>query len=258
MPYFLREGAKIFYEAGGERGDWVTLINGHMRPSSDFGALTRRLQEVSFRVLRLDNRGAGKTECSLDFTLADMADDVSDLWQYLGIQASHVVGISMGGLIAQTVVRRTAISVRSLALISTARLGSSAIKFSEAWPADAAGVEARLGEYVSAAFLERNRLLVTSMAKGIAKEVRENRYNERAQAQRRAVVDAVSNAGIKSAAATMVMHGDQDAVIPLAEARALAKDVGASLRIVAGAGHLLLAERAPELTQGLLDHLNQA
>ena len=70
-----------------------------------------------YRILRYDTRGHGKSEpISGAYTLDMLANDVVELWNALGIEKSHFVGLSLGGMAAQ-----------SLALHYPERLNSIAI-----------------------------------------------------------------------------------------------------------------------------------
>src|SRR5262245_37607564 len=56
-----------------------------------------------FRVLRYETRGHGKTDAPKGaYTLDQLADDAQELLQSLGITRTHWVGLSMGGMIGQT------------------------------------------------------------------------------------------------------------------------------------------------------------
>jgi len=64
-------------------------------------------RDAGYQVIRLDNRGVGMTDWD-DFdpenpyTLSDMADDVLAVLDTLGIEKAHIAGVSMGGMIGQT------------------------------------------------------------------------------------------------------------------------------------------------------------
>jgi pimeloyl-ACP methyl ester carboxylesterase len=93
------------------------------------------LAERGFRVIRFDNRDIGRStkfdaaglpkrtdmllgrRRTAPYLLRDMADDVVGLMDHLGIESAHVVGASMGGMIAQTVAIRRPNRVRSLVSI---------------------------------------------------------------------------------------------------------------------------------------------
>jgi pimeloyl-ACP methyl ester carboxylesterase len=94
------------------------------------------LAREGFRVIRFDNRDIGRSTrlngkppgrvamltglpVSLAYTLEDMADDITGLIEALGLESAHVVGASMGGMIAQVAAYRHPARVRSLALIMT-------------------------------------------------------------------------------------------------------------------------------------------
>jgi len=249
MPQLARSGAVLNYETWGEGGPWVTLVNGHVRPLTDFRMLGRHLTSLGFRVLALDNRGAGLTTTTTAFTLADMAADVSSLWDHLGIATSALLGISMGGFIAQTIAgdEVTATRVSQLFLVSTAMRQALISPDRRPWTTDPAEVELKLRTYFTAQFFERNRPLVRGMAKQVAKAVAEGPFVEQSKRQVAAIrgVDlTVTASHIK--APTYVLHGAEDEVIALSAGEELQAHIhGANLQVFPGAGHLLLAE-APQ------------
>jgi pimeloyl-ACP methyl ester carboxylesterase len=84
-----------------------------------------QLASRGFRVIRFDNRDAGlSTKCAGDgtlpaYSLDDMADDTVGLLDALDIPAAHLVGVSLGGMIAQLVTIRNPERVLSLCSISS-------------------------------------------------------------------------------------------------------------------------------------------
>ena len=82
----------------------------------------RTLVEYGFHVVRFDNRDAGRSTHlpGVTYTLEDMADDAVGLLDHLEVDSAHLVGASMGGMVAQLVAIRHPARVRSLAsLMST-------------------------------------------------------------------------------------------------------------------------------------------
>jgi len=77
--------------------------------------------EKHFRVVAMDNRGAGLSDKPVldTYTTGEMAADVVGLMDALGIQSAHLHGISMGGAICQLVAINHPHRVRSLVLTST-------------------------------------------------------------------------------------------------------------------------------------------
>jgi len=60
------------------------------------------LVEAGYRVIRFDNRGTGlSSEVDTQFSIQDMADDAYKILDHLDVSFAHIVGMSMGGMIAQ-------------------------------------------------------------------------------------------------------------------------------------------------------------
>ena len=255
MPFLDRAGAKIYFEMNGPAGastdvPIITLVNGHMRTSSDFKMMAKYLVENGFRVIVMDNRGAGRSVTHSEFDLDDMAADVVAIWDQLGVSQSHLLGISMGGMIAQWIAGHHASRLKSLVLVSTCPNRDWIQDHgSYAWSDDEVQVEKKLSWYFSTEFLSANRLLVAAMAKQMAKAAREGAFLEESKRQMAAMrgFDATPIL-VRITAQTLVIHGSEDAIVPPVAARTLAADIrGASVRMFPGAGHLLLAERPREL-----------
>ena len=249
-----RDGATINYEAWGDlagAGRWVMLVNGHTRPLNDFRMLGRNLAERGFRVLALDNRGAGKTDVSRDFTLTDMVDDVVALLDEHAVGEASVAGISMGGFISQTMAVTYPERVARLALISTAASQAKIVLDERPWSTDLADVGVKMAPYFTAEFAKRNDVLVKSMMKQIVKAVEEGKFAERSEMQRRAVKGFdMRNRLDLVRCPTLIVHGVEDAIIPIAAGEELAGLIPTSrLETVKAAGHLLLAEKPRELYQ---------
>jgi len=82
-------------------------------------AWLRRL-EARYRVIRVDNRGTGWSRLApAPFTIADMADDARDVLSACGFDRAVVLGVSMGGQIAQEFALRHPESVERLVLVAT-------------------------------------------------------------------------------------------------------------------------------------------
>jgi pimeloyl-ACP methyl ester carboxylesterase len=129
MSYTSGHGAKIYYETmGPEDGIPVLLIQGYTAQMIGWrDGFCQALVERGLRVIRFDNRDVGLSEkfggpLDLDggYGLADMAADGFRVMDALGLPRAHVVGQSMGGMIAQVMAGTDPDRVSSLSLIYTA------------------------------------------------------------------------------------------------------------------------------------------
>ncbi|MBP1720378.1 MAG: MhpC [Deltaproteobacteria bacterium] len=118
MPFQTINGIRIYYEEHG-KGFPVLLIQGLGYPS---GMWFLQIPEFSrcFRTIVFDNRGVGKTDRpDEEYTVALMASDAAELLRALGITRAHVVGVSLGGYIAQDLALTHPDLIDCLVLMST-------------------------------------------------------------------------------------------------------------------------------------------
>ena len=109
---------ELYYEEHG-RGEPLLLIMGL---AADSMAWMFQVPEFSkhYRTIVFDNRGVGRSSKPAGpYTISRMADDTAGLLDVLGMPRAHVVGVSMGGMIAQELVLRHPRLVRGLVLACT-------------------------------------------------------------------------------------------------------------------------------------------
>ncbi|HWQ28060.1 MAG TPA: alpha/beta fold hydrolase [Dehalococcoidia bacterium] len=118
MPVVRVNGVDLYYEERGT-GDPLLLIQGFGGNVVAWGPLIPAMAE-HFRVIAFDNRDAGRSsQASAPYTIADMAGDAAGLLETLGISSAHVLGASMGGMIAQEFALRYPSKLRALVLMCT-------------------------------------------------------------------------------------------------------------------------------------------
>ncbi len=120
-------GVKIYYEIRGE-GHPLLMIMGLSANSSWWPP--ELLDELAdkYMVITFDNRGTGQSTASEDpFTVESMADDAVALLNSLGVDKAHILGISMGGMIAQELTLKYPERVGRLVLCATAPGGAETV-----------------------------------------------------------------------------------------------------------------------------------
>ncbi len=119
MPKIDAGGSELYYERAGS-DDPLLLIQGMSATHRAWGRDFLAPLEESFDCIVFDNRGMGLSgEARMPFTTADMAGDVAALLDALEIERAHVLGISMGGMIAQELALAHPERLRSLSLGAT-------------------------------------------------------------------------------------------------------------------------------------------
>jgi pimeloyl-ACP methyl ester carboxylesterase len=124
----------IYYEEHGDAaGEAVLLIMGFGANAAAWAPQIPALVDAGYRVIAFDNRGAGRTtQPDGPYSIPQMADDAVGLLDTIGVTgAVHVIGASMGGMIAQEFVLRHPSRVRTLTLLCTSPGGPKSFGHAE-------------------------------------------------------------------------------------------------------------------------------
>ena len=240
-----RNGTRALHWESAGQGPAVLLVMGL---GMTLGAWWRTVPVLarSFRVLTFDNRGVGRSDGSpLPYTIAAMAGDAVAVLDAAGEERAHVYGISLGGMVAQEVALRHADRVRALVLGATTPGGLGAPSRPEglAFMAGAVAMphEEALRSSVPLVYAEPTR---RSHRRRIAEDLARRTHDrpgivaysqQLAAAAGHATLDRLD----RIAAPTLVIHGEQDGIVPPENARLIADAIpGAELELRRAAGHL--------------------
>jgi pimeloyl-ACP methyl ester carboxylesterase len=198
-------------------------MSGYVVPVAAFDTVLDEVAET-FTVVAVDHRGSGDSRwLPLPTTTGTMAVDALSVLNHLRIDAAHVVGSSLGGMVAQELAIIAPHRVRTLVLCSTTAGGSGA----KAPPARN---------------IVRELKLTASRVPG--GRVRVGPIGALQQAAAAATHDATRRLR-RVQAPTLVLHGAADELVPLVNASWLASQVeGAELRVVPDGTHLLVLDSA--------------
>jgi pimeloyl-ACP methyl ester carboxylesterase len=277
-------GISLAYEEiGAEDGEPLLLVAGlgqqlHSWPD----AFCEVLAERGYRVVRFDNRDVGRSThedfrpakfASMlvgrfpvgQYDLADLAEDTVGLLDALGIESTHVVGVSMGGMIAQTVAARHPDRVRTLTSImsttgarrigrpalSTLRLmGAAPPKTREAAIQRALMMFRHIGSH---GFPMDEEWVSAQAGRGWDRDP--------SSAGTGRQLGAIMKSGDRTpslrsvAAPTLVIHGDRDRMVhPTGGAATVRAITGARLETITGMGHDLPKAAWPRLLDLIDDH----
>jgi pimeloyl-ACP methyl ester carboxylesterase len=290
MPKAIANGIEIHYEEQGDKtAPPMLLIMG-------FGAqltlwpdeLVDALASRGFRVIRYDNRDIGLShkfdgvkapglvkmtllsklglKPKVPYTLADMADDGAGLLDTLGIEKAHIVGASMGGMIAQHFVSRHADKCLSLTTIFST---TGNPKLPPAKPEAMKALVTRPDSTEEKVLVEHGMMVARTIGSP-AYPTEEERLRERTTASVRRsfypegptrhlsaiVADGDRRGMLKDVTVpTLVLHGEDDPLVPCEGGRDTAASIpGARLKTIPGWGHDLPLELVDELADAIAGH----
>ncbi len=250
------------------------------------------LVDAGFRVIRMDNRDIGlsqhfdhlgtpnllwaglKYKLGLPvrplYSLQDMANDALGVLDTLGVARAHIVGVSMGGMIAQ----RVAIAAPQRAISLTSIMSSSGAKgLPQAHPDVTRVLLSRPASSAPEAVVDHYVKLFTAigspgfptpepeMRERILLGVQRSFHPQGTLRQMLAIVSDRTRAAELSAITcpTLVLHGKADPLVPYAHGEDTAKRIaGAQLVGFEGMGHDLPPEPVSQMLDALIPHLQAA
>jgi len=264
-PYssFKRDGVRIAYDRTGA-GPLVVFLHGIGGNRTNWNDQLNSLSD-SYCCVSWDARGYGDSDDPdrvLEFT--DFADDLNALLDHLDVERAHLVGLSMGGYIAQSFYERYPSRVATLTLAAT---NAGAHLLGDAGRADFLAKRLQPLE-AGLAIADMAPALVNVLAGNLADTTIRDRLQQSLLALRpesykqtlRAFVTTDFREGLSFIRVpTLVITGNQDKVFPLSDSEYLAENISQSqLVILDGAGHLCNIEAPVAFDKALREFLQSA
>ena len=255
MPHVTANGLDLYYEIeGAEDAPSVLLIAGLGGDHRGWYSVSSRLA-ASYRVITFDNRDVCMSQrVEGQYSIRDMAEDAAALLGELGIGKAHVVGLSMGGAIAQEMAIGFPLLVDRLVLLATFDAGDPRAVAAFRGLASLRDVLPR-EEYVRLTLpwtYSYKDYQTPGLIDRIVKERLDDPLYQEAEAytrQMEATIAFHSRDRLHSISCpTLLVFGEEDVMTPLRFARELVRGIdGSKLVILEGAGHSIQRTRAREV-----------
>jgi len=264
VPYADCNGQRLYYEVHGE-GEPLLCVHGL---ACDTLAWIPQIQGFSaaYRTVIFDNRDVGRSSMAEeDYEIADMARDALALADRLELGSFHLVGISMGGAIAQEIACQAPDRVRTLTLAVTFPAGSTyACRLAVVWDSRLKQIsfEQHVDELMmlnhSEEFFENADMVEfirTAMLNNPNRQAPEAFGRQIAACGRHDTRERLA----KLTMPTHVIGGEYDTLVPIWKSRELAERIpGAKLTVMERAPHGLSLERADEFNAAVLGFIREA
>jgi pimeloyl-ACP methyl ester carboxylesterase len=254
---------ELDYErSGSSAAPPLLLIMGMSGTALHWGEPFLELLRADFDVIAYDHRGVGaSTPLDGPITIRQMAEDAAGLLAALGLDSAHVMGISMGGMIAQELALNHRERIRTLTLGCTycggvgSALASKAVvnKLAAAMASGdreralRAGWEINVSETMAADDAAYATFREIGNRRAVAVDVIMQ------QLQACAAHDTYERLSELAGLPALVIHGTEDQLLPVQNGRLIASRIpGSQLEILDGVGHLFFwerPERAAELVR---------
>ena len=244
----------LAYERRG-RGAPLALIHGFPLDHSIWDEVGPLL-ENDFDLILPDLRGFGGSDSTAEtYTMTDLADDLASLLDHLGIESTLLAGHSMGGYVALAFAQGHASRVRVLALVA-----SQAAADSE---------ERKTGRYAQARQIAEDGIggAVAAMTEKLTADEGLRKFIHALMRKQKpavyigalkAIAERADTLSVLTAASFPValVHGDADALIPIAKAQEIQSAVPrARLFTLGGVGHVPMLENPQAVADALMNFL---
>lgn len=264
MGVAVRDGAWIHWDEQGD-GEPLVLVMGLGGSGRAWWRLLRNLPPA-VRAITLDNRGTGDSDPIRGrFTLDDLVGDVLSVMDDAGAERAHLMGVSMGGMVAQHLALDHRERVASLILGSTTAV---ATRGAPPWRLLGAGAlrpfvgPERTWELLAQSLYSERTLsehpeLVAEDLRTRGDELQDTR-TVAAQLFAVAAHNSLPRLGELAGLGVTVLHGADDVVVPVDRARELAAAIpGADLVIIEGCGHMMTTDAEAASAATVLEHLGR-
>ncbi len=269
MPYVETKGARIHYVREG-RGPAVLLIQGVGVIGNGWKPQVDGLKDV-FTLISIDNRGIGpSSQSTTPLSIEDMAADALAVADVEGIERFHLVGHSMGGMIAQQIALTAPARVLSLALLCTFLKGRQGTMVAPALLG--AAIRSRMGtrrmrrrafvelvmprEYLASQ--DRDRLC-EDLGELFGRDLADQPAIVMQQLRAMGRFDASDKLAALRDLPTLVVSAEHDGIARPRYGRALAAAIpGARYVEMPDAGHAVPVQKADEINRLLREHFDAA
>ena len=262
MPSRKVNNIEIYYEIHGQ-GDPLVLIMG-LRRNAEWWYCQIPALSKHFKILVFDNRGAGRSDKpKIDYSIRLFADDTAGLIESLGMKKAHILGLSMGGYIAQELAINYPHIVKSLILACTGPGGERAVLISPE----------RLKKFTANEGLSPEQILekdmdiyfsdkfITEHSEKITEFIEISlRYYQPPDAFMRQFAACLKHDTVKRlqriTVPTLIMSGDDDLLVPPENSRILKEFIPhAELNFFRGKRHCFFIEEADQFNQKVVSFL---
>lgn len=251
----------VNWHDGGD-GPALLLLNGSTASGLVWPGSWLRRVENRYRVIRVDNRGTGWSRCAPQpFTMGDLADDARNVLRACGIDRATVLGVSLGGMIAQELALRHPQVVERLVLVATrpptpAQIPSPSDAVLSLMNTPAPGADLRAfflatwSTLVTDGFAAKHPEVMTEVVDQIVARPTPRRA---VLNQARAIWSWHGAARLRRIdAPTIVVHGERDPLLPVGNGMRLTRLIrGATYQELPGVGHLVPQEAGDALLRVL-------
>ncbi len=257
MPTVHTNGINMYYEAAGQ-GEPLLLLHGLGSQSEDWAFQFPAFSQ-HYRVIAPDIRGHGRSDKPRGpYSVSMMADDILGMLDALAIESTHIVGLSMGGMIAFQMAVDHPERVRSMVIVNS---GPSLVpRTIREWLALQQRLllaqlfsPARSGEFIS-------RRLFPKPEQAAMREQLVERWSANDPGAYRAAMRAIAGWSVLDRidtirCPTLVISGDRD-YLPADAKRAYTERIpGARLVVIEDSGHATPIDQAEQFNKTVLEFL---